>query len=188
MDPRRRTEIGKLAQRVREAAELGVPTDVEHLAKLAGGSVEDVDDLELDMEAEVRKVSSDSFVIRLRSSVPQTRRRFSIGHELGHLFLHMGFLIDEAKWQATGTYFDSVRYRFGFSEEEYEANEFAAALLMPAAEFRDEAMKNLSSSGYHIEAIAAHFGVSPIAAKVRGQWLGLFPWMTDTGREEHTRP
>lgn len=129
-----------------------------------------------DMEAEVQKTGDRAFLIRISQETPELRRRFSIAHELGHLFLHMGYLIDPELWKSTGAYQDSVRYRFGYTEEEFEANEFAAALLLPSAEFRRVAEQNRSKRSYQIHPIAEHFNVSTHAVKVRGQWLGLFSW------------
>ncbi len=30
---------------------------------------------------------------------PPNRKSFTIAHELGHLFLHMGYIIDEERWK-----------------------------------------------------------------------------------------
>lgn len=59
-----------------------------------------------------------------------TRQRFSIAHEIGHLLLHRSesFHLDER---------DPIRFRNALSstgedDDEIEANQFAAELLMPA--------------------------------------------------------
>ena len=64
------------------------------------------------------------------------RRRFTIGHELGHWCMHRGgrpiwcraHAVDPEDRERPGT----GRARSAYPREESEANEFAAALLMPA--------------------------------------------------------
>ena len=173
MDGRRRREIGELADGVREALKLSVPVDVDRAVELLGGNFNLIDPNEA--EAYVEK-QGDSFVIGISQAVAPTRRRFSIAHELGHLFLHMGYLMDENKWAHIGRYEESIKYRFGYSEEEYEAHEFAGAFLMPEAEFRDVAVSYRRDNKYQVARIAEYFGVSLEAASTRGRWLQLFAW------------
>lgn len=123
----------------------------------------------------IKKTGDRSFVIGLGSK-PHRRKRFTIAHELGHLFLHMGYIINPVKWSSVGTYMESVHLRYGHSEEEYEANEFAGAFLMPREEFEIVAEANRHGGYYSISAIAYHFEVSEDAARMRGRWLGLFSW------------
>jgi Zn-dependent peptidase ImmA (M78 family) len=74
------------------------------------------------------------------------------------------------KWSDTQAY--EVYNRFGASEEEFEANEFAAAFLMPEEDFKAAAKRANSVASE----IALSFGVSADAALNRGRWLGIFPW------------
>lgn len=58
---------------------------------------------------------------------------------------------------------------------EWEANEFAACLLMPKEEFIEQVNKLRDSEGnVDVKKIAAHFGVTTKAAVVRGQVLNLW--------------
>jgi uncharacterized protein DUF955 len=57
------------------------------------------------------------------------RRRFTIGHELGHWCLHR---TTGAVWCRANAVDPEPRARRAYPPEESEANEFAAALLMPA--------------------------------------------------------
>jgi hypothetical protein len=57
------------------------------------------------------------------------RRRFTIGHELGHWCLHR---TSGAVWCRAGAVDPEPSARRAYPPEESEANEFAAALLMPA--------------------------------------------------------
>lgn len=177
MTPIKRQSINKLADQIRTRLEIEVPADLDSLVARLAGKVEIVPSEELnEMEAAVEKTGDRAFVIRISDETPAMRRRFSIAHELGHLFLHMGYLVNPGLWAKTDAYRDSVRYRFGYTEEELEANEFAAALLMPSAEFRRIAELNCALGRYQVQPIAERFKVSTNAAKVRGQWLGLFSW------------
>lgn len=154
---------------------LSSPIDLEKLIRVLGGRLELQDQLDGNMEAMIRKFN-DSFEIILDKNKPQSRRRFSIAHEIGHLFLHMGFLIDADKWEQSSDFKDSVYYRFGYSAEEKEANEFAAALLMPEKEFREIARQNETNNQVAINPIADYFDVSREAVLARGKGIGLFQW------------
>lgn len=173
MQQHRREYINRLADSVRAACELAVPVPVDDAVARLNGSIAVVSDA--DFEAKIEK-DGEGFKITLAGTQYEARRRFSVAHELGHLFLHMGYLVDEEKWASVGTYTDSVYYRFGFTTEEFEANEFAGALLMPRAEFARIARQNQGSGGYRIAGVADHFQVSTEAALNRGRWLGLFSW------------
>lgn len=151
----------------------GPPYDVRKAVALLGGVIEPATDWFA--EACVRK-HGNSFVIELAGAATDERDRFSIAHELGHVFLHMGYLVDPAAWENIDEYRDSPMYRLGHSAEEHEANEFAAAFLMPEEEFRRVARKYESSHGYSVSDIADVFDVSVPAARNRGRWLGLFAW------------
>jgi Zn-dependent peptidase ImmA (M78 family) len=169
----RREQINGLADSVRSACALATPIDVEHAVSKLGGELCFADDA--DFEAKIERIDS-YFRITLGQPSADTRRRFSVAHELGHLFLHMGYLVDDAKWASSEPYIDSVYYRYGYSTEEYEANEFAAALLMPRNEFLGQAARHRDKRQYLIDEIASHFQVSREAAVNRGRWLGLFAW------------
>jgi Zn-dependent peptidase ImmA (M78 family) len=86
------------------------------------------------------------------------RDRFTIAHELGHYFLHSNQ--GESPIIAT---------RQGSSRIEWEANWFAAALLMPSDAFR----KSYEDNGKNLAVVAARFGVSQEAARVRKDVLGI---------------
>lgn len=175
MTPARRRQINELAEKLREGLDIRPPIDMKEVAERLGGQVRYVDEEDLPYEALVEK-KDDAFVITLVSSKIRQRQNFSIAHELGHLFIHMGYLINPTKWTGITTYEDGVRARYGYSEEELEANEFAGAFLMPSDEFLTVAERCRSNDHYKLDEIARNFAVSVQAAKTRGQWLGLFSW------------
>lgn len=172
MNKIRRAHIHELAEAVRKECGVDTPVDMSMAVERLGGRV--VFDPYVDYEARIEK-NGDGFLITLKEDPREARSRFSIAHELGHLFLHMGFLDDE-KWQEVGQYTDSAYYRFGHTIEEYEAHEFAGAFLMPKDEFIQVSRQFESNGEYDVTRIADQFGVSAQAALTRGRWLGLFSW------------
>src|SRR5437762_8307123 len=114
-----REYINWLANTVRENCKLSVPVDVHKAVERLGGAVESVDSA--DFEAKIEKADP-GFRISIcpaKGSTPE-RERFTMAHELGHLFVHMGYIVDEKKWAAIVDYTDSVYFRYGFSVEEAE--------------------------------------------------------------------
>jgi Zn-dependent peptidase ImmA (M78 family) len=86
----------------------------------------------------------------------------------------MGYLVNPETWGHSSEYCDSVYHRFGYGIEEAEANLFAAAFLMPEAEFR-KAVSELESNGdIPVKELANHFKTSAAATLKRGQELGVF--------------
>lgn len=170
----KRESIEKLAEIVRDALEVDIPIEIEKVPKKLGGKLRYVERVEdHNVEAMIKKVD-DTFEIQIRQDVYHLRNRFSIAHELGHLFMHMGYIIDEELWKDTDDYKDSVYYRYGHTVEEHEANEFAAAFLMPKDIFIEIAEKHYEGGTYNLQPIADFFKVSIEAARVRGRRLGLF--------------
>ncbi len=176
MTAERRREINRFAEVVRQATGMGIPAEPEEAVRVLGGSIAESSPDEAIAEALIEKIGGDSFRIVTTVSEHKKRTRFSVAHELGHLFLHMGYLIDQERWENVGEYSESVYTRLGHSEDEHEANEFGAAFLMPEEEFRAAAHANLTDGKYVLAPIAHRFGVSEPAARTRGQWLGLFAW------------
>jgi len=176
MNRNKRDAINNLALDIRKELNLTTPVDIEKVPSRLGGMLLYEDELEY--EASVEKAGGKNFIIKILKNVdfPPERIRFSIAHELGHLFLHMGYLINPSLWNTVKDYKDSVYYRYGHSSEEYEANEFAAAFLMPKDEFLTVAKENLDNGYYNTFKIAERFGVSEDAARNRGRWLGIFSW------------
>ena len=62
------------------------------------------------------------------------------------------------------------------SEKEYQANEFAAAFLMPKKEYFRVMNENLDGNKVMTSKIAEHFHVSVEAASNRGKFLGYLKW------------
>lgn len=163
MNKQKRETINDFAEKIRGYLDLGYPTDVFKAVELLEGTIVES---AFEKEAEIiPDVENNTFSIKIDKSKPESRVRFSIAHELGHLFLHMGFLVDQERWQRAVSY-----CREGLNEEEFEANEFAAAFLMPKYEFETK----LREFDFNLDSMIRHFGVSQPAIINRGRFLGLF--------------
>jgi len=173
VNSQRRAAIDRVAEKIRQVCAVTTPVDMDKFMRALGGKLEEKSGL--DYEAKIVR-HGQSFVITLERQKPSKRKSFSIAHEVGHLVLHMGYLLNRKLWEESCAFTDSVYYRSGHTEEEREADEFAAALLMPKDEFLRVANQHLTARGYDIPKIAAHFQVSENAALTRGRWLGIFRW------------
>ena len=100
-----------------------------------------------------------SFLIRLSPHTTPLRDNFTIAHELGHFVLHYPHKTPPAK--------PMVFNRYGSSLVEAQANRFAAAFLMPEAEFK-AARARFGDDAYML---AGYFGVSQPAVSVRMEYI-----------------
>jgi IrrE N-terminal-like domain len=173
VDSKKSFEITALAEVVRESLDLGVPIDIEEAVARLGGTVKEVEIAPGEPEAMVRR-AGERFEITIKKNHWPARNRFSVAHELGHLFLHMGYLVNPDAWGHSSEYRDSVYHRFGYGVEEAEANLFAAAFLMPEAEFRKAVGDLGNREPVPIKELANYFKTSAAATLKRGQELGVF--------------
>lgn len=129
--------------------------DIRTLVRKLGGRIEIADTNE-----SLHVNNEGDFVIYLPRVTSSRRDRFTIAHELGHYFLHY---LHPRMEESAG---------FGRGERnviETQANVFASSLLMPEETFR----LAYSRSRGDIYAVARLLEVSPAAAEVRAQVLGL---------------
>jgi len=176
---RRITE--ELSKRIREVLALDSPIDLKEAVIRLGGELIENNSLEGDVEAKIicaSEAEKVNFKIIINNQKYSSRKKFKIAHEIGHLFLHMGYLTDF--WGEMNEYTDRDYSKVGFIMEEYEANEFAAAFLMPKDEFKKIAEEKIDEDElgieyfYNLNEIAKYFGVSRSAVLTRGMWLGIF--------------
>ncbi len=171
MDNLTRRMIDSLTQDILDSFHIQVPIqDMDELVHSLGGSIQT--DFSY-ADGAVVKVG-DSFRILLSPFQDEKRRRFTIAHELGHLFLHMGYLTNAELWgrQEENMY----HQRLGSSEKEYQANEFAAAFLMPKNEYLKKLNEFVIGNKVNTSKIAEYFNVSVEAASNRGKFLGYLKW------------
>lgn len=119
--------IERLAEHLLEkACVTQAPVPIEAMARASGCKI---------FGAKLRDVSgvlvrsADGATIGFNSDHPQTRKRFTIAHELGHFLLHQG---QEIRYDHDfRVSLRSEESSEGTNIEEIEANFFAASLLMP---------------------------------------------------------
>lgn len=169
--------INDLATEIRLANGITVPIDnMENVVNILGGEIEKINPFSEDsyFDGTIRKNSKNSFLIRIDPFQGPERENFTIAHELGHLFLHMGYQVLPELWNEQD---DKEFARFGRNEQEYQAHEFAAAFLMPEEEYREAINNNIEDDGrINIKNVAEYFRVSVPAATNRGKFLGVIEW------------
>lgn len=170
MDAMTRKYISELAQRVMDVYSIEAPiSDMEAIVDKLGGKIESKIDFDELCDGTIRKLGENSFIIAVSPFQSANRKVFTIAHELGHLFLHMGFMLDKELWMQQD---ERVYTRFGTSEQEYQANEFAASFLMPENLYKDMIQSNSVGNRVNMTKVAASFNVSVSAAINRGKFLG----------------
>lgn len=174
MNRKVRENIEVLAGLIRDYCGMNNQTSEEDVMSILGGRITLDDKLPLDIKGTITKCGdnqSPGFIIRLSDAMNEREKRLVLFRQIGHLFLHMGYMIDEDRWQKSG------EYRIGETlEEKTESDEFALDILMPASEYR-KIMKQSSSEGsVDVEKIADTFKVPLEAAIRRGRRLGCLEW------------
>lgn len=96
-----------------------------------------------------------NWVIVVNRNQTEARQRFTIAHELGHYVLHRN---------ESDVFEDEIFFRSDEKDlSEYQADNFAAELLMPKELFASA----LNEKGCSIETLAKKFGVSYVATRIR---------------------
>lgn len=152
------TYAARDAKRIAESMTLTVePFDVEGLAASIGLKVQK-HPLPSNISGFLRKELGE-WVIGVNALHHPRRQRFTIAHELGHYFLHRdrGSFEDRAMFRQNGR----------FSNEEWEANSFAAMILIPHV-----SLQKMIEQRATISSIAQKFDVSELAAEFRIKNLG----------------
>lgn len=174
MDSVMKKQVAALASTIRDVFKIPMPiTNIDNVVKSLGGEIREDNNLIFDDSDGYISRNGDSFIIYVSPYQSSNRRNFTIAHEIGHLFLHMGFIVAPDVWKAQG---EAAFYRNGSSESEKQAHEFAAALLMPEEEYVKQLKKYTQGNTVTTSKIAEYFNVSVEAASIRGKWLGLLEW------------
>lgn len=130
----------------------------------------------------LRDVGSGRSVIGVNRSHSETRKRFTIAHEIGHLLLHEGdaLHVDQREGVDLGI---RVKRRdpdssLGTDDEEKEANFFAAELLMPTSLLEADLRRMKADSSHDedediVKDLADRYEVSVQAMTFRLTNLGL---------------
>ena len=140
-----------------------LPVDVEEIARKIGLQV--VHRPASDDQSGMLVVKSGVAMVIANELHSETRKRFTIGHELGHFLMH---------WKpGREAFFRDGRSSEGVHAQEIQANAFAAALLMPASVVRrlTEGKRITPLDVEEIDGLADTFGVSSQAMSIRLQDL-----------------
>lgn len=179
MQFQRRQYIDYVADLVRWKLELDVPVTTEKLCqaihdKLPGRCIPADPSINVSKPVSMTVNGTDkenTFEIRYLPDQPDNKIAFLIACELGHLFLHI--LLDEEEKVK-----EEVKEKeFYTSEENMDADEFSAALMMPDEEFIDvliDASLAEKQGNKIISTVAEKFNVTWQAAYVRAIVLGLW--------------
>jgi Zn-dependent peptidase ImmA (M78 family) len=134
MPARGRAKIEQEAQNILERLSItDPPIDVKTIAESLGYRVVLKFFDEEDLSGTVMRDARGGVTLGINTLHAQVRQRFSIGHEIGHAWLHLahgrqeGFFVDPP----AGVFFRDSKASRGEDHKEIEANQFAAALLMP---------------------------------------------------------
>tara|TARA_Y100000114_G_scaffold155435_1_gene179602 strand:- start:11536 stop:12066 length:531 start_codon:yes stop_codon:yes gene_type:complete len=132
------SKIRDITDWLRSEYSLGVPVNVEWLSKSLGIEVKRDDLSELSLSGFAVHKNGKRY-IGVHGEEPLARQRFTIAHELGHLFLHKN---ESVSYDQGGMMlFREEHAGNGGDAKEVEANKFAAELLMPEAELREDTSK-----------------------------------------------
>ena len=150
------------------------PIDVENIVNCLGVKLEYYFDFESETVGSITRSGSD-YVIKINEihNHYEPRKRFTIAHELGHLFLHLNGV--------DGVSFDDTEKTMSRTEsywdiKESQANSFAAQLLMPkklivgkGKELLTELQKKgkTITADEFVEAMSTIFNVSSPAMRYR---------------------
>lgn len=169
--------VAKASDTLRQYELLSWPVNLEELAQKLHVSLH-IEPLEREISGMLVCKSGKNHII-INSTHPQTRQRFSIAHELGHLKLHHknnddGLFVDRQYqiYRRAGAATDPT-YKAGSSsttpQQEREANIFAGALLMPEELIEEYLRKNKIEflDETKIAKFARAFNVSEQAATIR---------------------
>lgn len=164
-----KTEIERKADEIlRENKVDNAPIDPVTLANRLGIKIHNAQFSDGSLSGMISK-RGENIMILVNQSDSDTRKRFTIAHELGHHFLHLmeedGEFVDDTINLFREKLQEEPRSR---DKKEVEANKFASALLMPKYLVKKE-----FSRSPDLEYLAWRFGVSEEAMGYRINELGL---------------
>ncbi len=170
IDTNRQKEINSIVEDIRIKTSFSYPEkNIVDLANELGVSVYEVpftENPEINAMLVYKDEKNDNKpTIYIKKTLPDTRKRFTLAHELGHFVLHkkagVKFRLDGFDYSSDADY----------ALEETEANFFAATILVP----KEELKKLRSFFDNNFEVIADYFGVSKEVVENRIKWLKMNP-------------
>lgn len=156
-----------------ESGVVAPPVPVKRIATDLGVQVID-EKLDREVSGILFREDNGPNIIVVNSTHAPVRRRFSIAHEIGHLRLHAGRPVIVDHLVRGRVNLRDQRSSLATSQEEIEANGFAAAMLMPPDWIGTDVEASLGQPARQmIETLAARYDVSPQAMELRLVNLGL---------------
>lgn len=181
MDRQRQNEIERICDNLLMTYPkciVGATVDVEYVVCCLGVKLTVITGEYIGIDEQISN-SEDYFSIYMQKGKTQERQRFHLAKELGHLFLHVGHnkynkKISNLAQITYGKRTARARYRSAYFD--YEANQFACALLMTKGEYkhRIDAATNWENGTVDIAELAKPFCVPIKAAIIRGRMLDYF--------------
>ncbi len=153
-------------------AEFGIATpiaDIDQVVTALGGVIEVVDDYGLDGTVKRLDGVEAEFAIRLVNNQSLVRKNFAVSQALGHMFLHMGYMSNWARWDS----FRQIDNSIGQSDKEFETYEFAANFLMPQQHYLNFLLMCGMGGQVDVGVVANYFGVSTEVAMRHGKQMGV---------------
>lgn len=150
--------VEKFAGQVSQALEFKPGADVKQTVECLGGRIAYVDPVDIPADGGTIFIHGPGdFDVLLSLSTSPRRDRFTLAHELGHYFLH-----------SNQGDIPLIANRHGSDRAEWEANWFAAAMLMPK-----QLVRRLVDSKHTNAEIAYQLRTSEDAVKIRRKALSI---------------
>lgn len=153
------------ARRILQETDYSIPVDVEDVARTRNVTVVRQ---ELDESVSgVLVVKDGRGIIGVNDKHHPNRQRFTIAHELGHYLLHNGS--GEIFVDRSPVFFRDETSSGGVKWQEMDANAFAAELLMPSEDLKQQLNERPIDAfdDMSIRRLATRFGVSAQALTIR---------------------
>lgn len=157
--------IEKVAHSLTEICSTDISKDIYNLVTMLGGEIKVMSHGESPY-CSVRKTGATSFIMTIPSDLPTEQARFAIARELGHLFLHLGYLRLNSHDIPD----------LSASAQEHHMTTFANCLLMPRKTFTHIVGAHVDGTTRCVDtkSIAKYFDVPESAVINYGRYLGIF--------------
>jgi len=171
---------------IEEIIDLKLQIDIIQIPSLKDAFAEVGLDIDAFISSDFASISVDKFIQEKRNS----RYRFSLAHEIGHMLLH-GYLYSKFEFNTIDEWTAAIR-QMPFQDQEiveWQADEFAGLVLVPRAVLKDEFKKALKETeallkisyknkpelvtGILVRSLAVKFVVSEYVMKIRFERDGL---------------
>lgn len=171
-----RRVINEQAEALYKDMGLSMNFKIEEAVKQLDGEITVNPCLDESIEAKISATEdAHSFIIECpkKLNTDEGNVRFAIAHEIGHLFLHMLQFDGNGAYTINGNFY---RGKDNSSLTEWEAEEFAAAFLMPKNVFQMEVDSVWADDDIEnkISELAKKFGVPFKSIITRGKGLGIW--------------